>query len=45
MVVFCTPEKFNLSQQFTEVLQTVYGRGLLRRVVIDEVHCVSTWGK
>jgi superfamily II DNA helicase RecQ len=45
IVIFCTPEKLNLSQQFSELIETLYERGQIKRFVIDEVHCVSTWGK
>jgi len=45
IVIFCTPEKLNLSQQFGSVLEALYQRDHLRRFIIDEVHCVSTWGK
>lgn len=45
IVIFCTPEKLNLSHNFSDVLDRLYERGQLARVVIDEVHCVSTWGK
>lgn len=45
IVIFCTPEKLNLSQQFSDLLETVYQRQQLKRFIIDEVHCVSTWGK
>lgn len=45
IVVFCTPEKLNLSHSFTELVETCYERGQVKRFVIDEVHCVSTWGK
>lgn len=45
IVVFCTPEKVNKSPQFFSVLQQVYENKALVKIVIDEVHCVSTWGK
>lgn len=45
IVLFCTPEKLNLSPAFSEVLDLLYQNNHLKRVVIDEVHCVSTWGK
>jgi superfamily II DNA helicase RecQ len=45
IVIFCTPEKLNLSPAFSEILDKLYQQNFLKRVIIDEVHCVSTWGK
>lgn len=45
IVVFCTPEKVHKSPQFFGVLEQVYQKKALVKIVIDEVHCVSTWGK
>lgn len=28
-----------------EILTKAYNKGYLQHVIIDEVHCVSTWGK
>ena len=43
-LVYITPEKLNASSRFKQIIQNVYGRGKLTRLVIDEAHCVSTWG-
>lgn len=43
-VLYVTPEKVAQSNKLMEVLQTMRENGTLRRVVIDEAHCVSMWG-
>ena len=41
--LFVSPEQFQ-KKSFREHFKSMYGKGLLNRVVIDEVHCISEWG-
>ncbi|XP_060516387.1 ATP-dependent DNA helicase Q1-like [Cylas formicarius] len=43
-VVYVTPEWVANSKIFMTYLQKCYSQGYLDRIVIDEVHCCSTWG-
>jgi ATP-dependent DNA helicase Q1 len=43
-ILFITPEKLVLSESFQRILSQLYNFKLLSRIVIDECHCVSTWG-
>ncbi|PBL03621.1 ATP-dependent DNA helicase [Armillaria gallica] len=44
-LVYITPEKLKESGSVQSVLWDLYDRGQLARFVIDEAHCITTWGK
>ncbi|CAL9734241.1 hypothetical protein MOSE0_E01574 [Monosporozyma servazzii] len=43
-LIYISPEMISSSKQCQKVIETLYQRGELARVVIDEAHCVSNWG-
>jgi bloom syndrome protein len=38
-ILFCTPEKLIASTRLREALNQLYTRGVLKRFVLDEIHC------
>ncbi|KAK0223213.1 DNA helicase [Armillaria fumosa] len=44
-LVYITPEKLKESGSVQNVLSDLYDRSQLARFVIDEAHCITTWGK
>jgi len=42
---YITPEKLRESQLVHDILSTLEKTGELARFVIDEAHCISTWGQ
>ncbi|KMZ62212.1 hypothetical protein ZOSMA_47G00010 [Zostera marina] len=43
-LLYVTPERVARSDTLMRNLKTLYDRGSLDRIVIDEAHCVSQWG-
>ena len=43
-IIYTTPETFVSNIEFATILMDYEKEGILNRIVIDEAHCVSTWG-
>lgn len=43
-LVYLSPEMVNSSNMIQRVLSKLYESNMLARVVVDEAHCVSSWG-
>lgn len=43
-MLFVTPERVAKSKLLISTLEKVHDAGRLARIVVDEAHCVSTWG-
>lgn len=43
-LVYLSPEMVNASQQVQKIIKRLYDSQLFARVVVDEAHCVSSWG-
>jgi bloom syndrome protein len=43
-MLYTTPEMITCNLNFMGLLKKLYKKGYIARLVIDEAHCVSTWG-
>ncbi len=43
-LLYVSPERINRNEQFKDCLRALRDKGLLRRIVFDEAHCLSDWG-
>lgn len=44
-LIYVTPEKLKESAYVRNILRMLASKGLIGRFVIDEAHCISTWGQ
>lgn len=43
-MIYLSPEMLSKSQQCKNTIKMLYDSGNLARIIIDEAHCVSSWG-
>lgn len=43
-LVYLSPEMVNKAQSIQRILARLYENNMLARIVVDEAHCVSSWG-
>lgn len=44
-LLYVSPEKLEKNYAFRNILQRLHSNGEIARFVIDEAHCISTWGR
>jgi bloom syndrome protein len=44
-MVYVAPERFQSNETLTNWMRMLHSQGQLARFVIDEAHCISTWGR
>lgn len=43
-LVYLSPEMINASAQIQKIIKHLYDNKLLNKIVVDEAHCISSWG-
>ena len=43
-MLYTTPEMLMCNKETLPIMKKLYDQGLIARIVLDEAHCISTWG-
>ena len=43
-MLYTTPEMLMCNEETMPIMKKLYDNGLIARIVLDEAHCISTWG-